>query len=215
MSRWERTIQPWRRDRTATLTTCGSAAKMPLVDKSTVSAILRPLWPVLRDKLASAGDLARLLEPPMRLERFGMDARLVGRTEPLMELLYSRWWRVAVAGAGSFGSNHLRVLRELESASAGVALVAAVEPNSARAAETAAQYNIPVFPTVEKLLAADLKLDASSVAVPTVHHHAVASELLDAGLDLLVEKPLAAQLTEADDLISRADRNLANARATL
>jgi len=63
-----------------------------------VSAILRPLWPVLRDKLASAGDLARLLEPPMRLERFGMDARLVGRTEPLMELLYSRWWRVAVAG---------------------------------------------------------------------------------------------------------------------
>ena len=113
---------------------------------------------------------------------------------------------VAVAGAGSFGSNHLRVLRELESASAGVALVAAVEPNSARAAETAAQYNIPVFPTVEKLLASDLKLDAASVAVPTVHHHSVASELLDAGIDLLVEKPLAATLAEANDLVARAER---------
>jgi predicted dehydrogenase len=54
------------------------------------------------------------------------------------------------------------------------------------------------------LLAADLHLDAATVAVPTVHHHAVASVLLDAGLDLLVEKPLAASLSEADDLIARA-----------
>ena len=114
--------------------------------------------------------------------------------------------RVAVAGAGSFGRNHLRVLRELEQAGQGVALVAALEPDPGRAAETAAQYNIPVFPSAEKLLAANLKLDAASVAVPTVHHHAVAAELLDAGLDLLVEKPLAATLAEADDLIARAER---------
>jgi len=119
--------------------------------------------------------------------------------------------RVAVAGAGAFGRNHLRVYRELETAGAdaagvGVALVAAVEPNSVRAAETAAKYEIPVFATVEELLRADLKLDAATVAVPTVHHHAVASALLDAGLDLLVEKPLAARLDEADDLIARADK---------
>jgi predicted dehydrogenase len=112
--------------------------------------------------------------------------------------------RVAVAGAGAFGRNHLRVYRELETAGLGVALVAAVEPDSARADETAAKYAIPVFDTVDKLLAADLKLDAATVAVPTVHHHAVASVLLDAGLDLLVEKPLAASLAEADDLIARA-----------
>jgi predicted dehydrogenase len=56
------------------------------------------------------------------------------------------------------------------------------------------------------LLAADLKLDAATVAVPTVHHHAVASALLDAGLDLLVEKPLAASLSQADDLIARAQK---------
>jgi predicted dehydrogenase len=114
--------------------------------------------------------------------------------------------RIAVAGAGAFGKNHLRVYRELEAADLGVALVAAVEPDSARAAETASRYAIPVFANAGELLAADLKLDAATVAVPTVHHHAVASELLDAGLDLLVEKPLAASLTEADDLIARAER---------
>jgi predicted dehydrogenase len=85
-----------------------------------------------------------------------------------------------------------------------VALVAAVEPDAARAAEAAAHYAIPVFSTVDELLAADLKLNAATVAVPTVHHHEVSSALLDAGLDLLVEKPLAASLAEADDLIARA-----------
>jgi predicted dehydrogenase len=114
--------------------------------------------------------------------------------------------RVAVAGAGAFGRNHLRVYRELEDTGLGVALVAAVEPDAARAADTAAKYGIPVFPSVEELLSADLKLDAATVAVPTVHHHAVASVLLDAGLDLLVEKPLAASLAEADDLIERAEK---------
>ncbi len=88
-----------------------------------------------------------------------------------------------------------------------MALVAAVEPDAARAADAAAKYAIPVFATVDELLAADLHLDAASVAVPTVHHHAVASALLDAGLDLLVEKPLAASLAEADDLIQRAEKD--------
>jgi len=111
-----------------------------------------------------------------------------------------------VAGAGAFGRNHLRVLREIESAGHGAALVAAVEPDPTRAAEASGQYGIPVFSSIPELLAAGLKLDAAVVAVPTVHHHAVASELLDAGLHLLVEKPLAANLAEADDLIARAKR---------
>jgi predicted dehydrogenase len=114
--------------------------------------------------------------------------------------------RVAVAGAGAFGRNHLRVYRELEAAGEGVALVAVVEPDAARAADTAAKFAIPVFPSVDALLSADLKLNAASVAVPTVHHHAVAAPLLDAGLDLLVEKPLAASLAEADDMIGRAEK---------
>jgi predicted dehydrogenase len=99
------------------------------------------------------------------------------------------------------------VYRELEDTGAGVALVAAVEPDAARGAESAAKYGISVFPTVEKLLAADLKLDAASVAVPTMHHCAVASELLAAGLDLLIEKPLASSLAQADELIAQAEKN--------
>jgi len=84
--------------------------------------------------------------------------------------------------------------------------VAAVDPDPARAAETAEKYTIPVFPSVGALLAADLHLNAATVAVPTIHHHAVASPLLDAGIDLLVEKPLAATLPEADDLVARAEK---------
>ncbi len=114
---------------------------------------------------------------------------------------------MAVAGAGAFGRNHLRVLRELETAGLGVALAAAVEPDPARAAEAAAQYRVPVYSSIDELLAAGLELHAASVAVPTVEHHAVASALLDAGLDLLVEKPLAANLAEADDLIEKAEKH--------
>ena len=96
--------------------------------------------------------------------------------------------------------------RELEEAGQRVVLVAAVEPDAARARLAAEKYSIPVFSNADELLTADLKLDAATVAVPTVHHHAVASALLDAGLDVLVEKPLAASLEEADDLCARAER---------
>ncbi|MGH9590935.1 MAG: Gfo/Idh/MocA family protein, partial [Terracidiphilus sp.] len=112
---------------------------------------------------------------------------------------------MAVAGAGAFGRNHLRVLHELEAAGAGVKLAAVVEPDAARAAE-AAKYGSPVFSSIEELLAAGEPLDAAIVAVPTVKHHVVAGALLDAGLDVLVEKPLAANLDQADDLVARAER---------
>jgi predicted dehydrogenase len=113
--------------------------------------------------------------------------------------------RVAVAGTGAFGRNHLRVYREL--AEQGVTLAAAVEPDAARAAEVEEQYGIPVFASVGAALGADLRLDAASVAVPTVHHAAVAGELLEAGVDCLVEKPIAGTLEEADELIAAAAKH--------
>jgi predicted dehydrogenase len=115
--------------------------------------------------------------------------------------------RVAVAGAGTFGQNHLRVVRELEAEDLGAALVAAIEPDPVRAHQVEAQYGIPVYSSVGELLRAGLRADAACVAVPTVHHHSVASELLDAGVDLLVEKPLAATLSEADELIRMEETN--------
>ena len=111
--------------------------------------------------------------------------------------------RAAVAGTGAFGRNHLRVYREL----AGVELVAAIEPDAARAAAVADEYGIQVFRSIEDALRADLRLDACSVCVPTVAHAAVAGELLTNGVDCLVEKPIAASLEEADTLIALAERH--------
>jgi predicted dehydrogenase len=99
------------------------------------------------------------------------------------------------------------VYRELESAGAGVVLTAAVDPHPGRAGEAAASYGIPVFSSVEEILAAGLKLDAVSVAVPTLQHHAVTAQFLEAGIDVLLEKPIAASLDEADDLIRRAGQH--------
>jgi len=124
---------------------------------------------------------------------------------PDLTSITRRELRVAVAGTGAFGRNHLRVYQEM--AAEGVRLVAAIEPDDGRAAEVAEQYEIPVFASVEDALAADLKLDAASVAVPTVHHRAVAGELLAGGGDCLVEKPLAGALGEADELIALSEKH--------
>ena len=86
-------------------------------------------------------------------------------------------------------------------------LAAAVEPDGERAAAAARQYGIPVFSTIDAALAADLALAAAVVAVPTVHHCAVAGQLLSAGIDCLVEKPLTPSLAEADELIALAERH--------
>ncbi|HME58516.1 MAG TPA: Gfo/Idh/MocA family oxidoreductase, partial [Terracidiphilus sp.] len=72
--------------------------------------------------------------------------------------------RVAVAGAGAFGKNHLRVLRELEAAGGDVTLIAAVEPSAERADEVVEQYGIPVFSSVSELLKTGIKMDAAFVA---------------------------------------------------
>lgn len=120
----------------------------------------------------------------------------------------------AVVGAGAFGSNHLRVIQQLSLSGSNdtghlVRLAAIVESDSARAAAlTATLPHVPVFPTLDACLAArsagQLHIDAASVCVPTSGHAAVADALLRAGIDVLVEKPIAASLLEADALIATA-----------
>jgi predicted dehydrogenase len=109
--------------------------------------------------------------------------------------------RVAVVGAGAFGRNHLRVYRELEDAGVAVKLAAVIDPDAGARDAAAAKYGIAGFATIEECLAAPGGLDAASVCVPTVHHAACAAKLLAAGVDLLIEKPLAASLAEADELV--------------
>ncbi len=115
--------------------------------------------------------------------------------------------QVAVVGAGAFGRNHLRVYRELETSGQPVALVAVVDQDPEIRAKAAETYNTPAFASVEDLLAANLPVDAASVCVPTIHHAAAAQPLLAAGIDLLIEKPFAATLEEADALIQLAARH--------
>jgi predicted dehydrogenase len=109
--------------------------------------------------------------------------------------------RVAVVGAGAFGRNHLRVYRELERAGEAVQLAAVVDSNPVVAASAAQEFSIPVFETIEACLAGVGPLDAASVCVPTAHHASTAAPLLAAGVDLLIEKPLAASLVDADRIL--------------
>jgi predicted dehydrogenase len=115
--------------------------------------------------------------------------------------------RVAVIGAGAFGRNHLRVYRELELAHPDlVQLAALVEPDPTRRDHFASLYNIPAFASVEDLRQ-KLSPHAASVCVPTTHHAAVAFELLYNGLDVLIEKPFATTLAEADQVMLAARVN--------
>ena len=112
-----------------------------------------------------------------------------------------------MVGAGAFGRNHLRVYRELEQAGEPVELAAVVDRDPAVAAEAAAKFGVPGFETIEACLAAVGPLDAASVCVPTVHHASAAEPLLAAGVDLLIEKPLAASLADADRILEMSRKH--------
>ena len=113
--------------------------------------------------------------------------------------------RVGVVGAGAFGRNHARVYRELQADSAlNVEFVGVVDSDKARGNAVAQEFATRSFNSVGDLVG--VGVDAVSVAVPTVAHLTVASELMQAGVDVLIEKPLASTLAEADELRSIAAR---------
>ena len=114
--------------------------------------------------------------------------------------------RVAVVGAGAFGRNHLRVYRELELAGFAVEIVAVVDRDADTRDSAAVKYGVQGFATIEECLAGlgVGGLDAASVCVPTVDHANCAAVLLAAGVDLLIEKPLAASLADADEIVRLA-----------
>jgi predicted dehydrogenase len=118
---------------------------------------------------------------------------------------------VAVCGAGAFGRNHLRIYRDLALRGQSVKLAAIVEPDTARAAELRKEWQVSVYPSVEACLEArargEVQIDAASVCVPTSAHHAVAVPLLAAGIDLLIEKPIAATIAQAADLVALAQQH--------
>jgi len=106
-----------------------------------------------------------------------------------------------VVGVGVFGRNHARVYHELEQQGEAVRLVGVVDPNLDRADAVAREFGCRAFGSVEQMLTTHSEVRAASVAAPTVHHLEVARALMEAGIDVLIEKPLAASLAEADELV--------------
>jgi len=107
---------------------------------------------------------------------------------------------VAVVGVGVFGRNHARVYQELEQQGAAVRLAGVVDPDIDRADAVAREFGCRAFGSVEQMLTTHSEIRAASVAAPTVHHLAVARSLMQAGIDVLIEKPLAASLDQAREL---------------
>ncbi len=107
--------------------------------------------------------------------------------------------RTAVVGAGAFGRNHLRLLKE----SAAAELVAVVDADGERAHAAAVEFGCRALDRLEELAGI---ADAAVVAVPTRSHAQVGCALLEAGLNVLVEKPIAADAASAQRLVEAARR---------
>lgn len=105
--------------------------------------------------------------------------------------------KLAVVGSGAFGRNHVRVLSRLP----GVELVAVIDSDLARAQQLVTEHGSQAFASLDAIPACD----AAIVATPTITHEEVASRLLSKGIDVLVEKPIAASAEAGERLARLAD----------
>lgn len=103
----------------------------------------------------------------------------------------------AVVGTGHLGRHHVRILAGME----GVRCLGAFDTDRERLAEITAEHGVPALESME----AAGEAEAVVVATPTVSHRAVAGALLAAGCHVLVEKPIAASVEEADELVALAE----------
>ena len=108
--------------------------------------------------------------------------------------------RVAVIGAGAFGRHHVRAIKQLQQSD----LVAIVDLDRDRAQQLANEYGSRAFGTSEEVLP---EIDAAILATPTVTHEEIATKLLHAGVDVLVEKPIADSSAAGERLAHLAEQN--------
>jgi predicted dehydrogenase len=108
--------------------------------------------------------------------------------------------RLAVIGAGQFGRNHCRAVHESTRAQ----LCAVVDSDAERAGEVAARYGAEALTDAGQLAG---KVDAAIVAAPTSVHEEIGCMLAEAGIDILVEKPITPDLASAGRLIETAERH--------
>ncbi len=107
--------------------------------------------------------------------------------------------RIGVIGAGALGFHHTRILRDVP----GAQLVGFHDARADRAATVSAELGVPAFQSLDALLD---EVQAVSVVVPTPYHFKVAAPALERGLHVLIEKPIATTLDEADALLAIARR---------
>jgi len=106
--------------------------------------------------------------------------------------------RIGVVGVGHLGYHHARTYAGLEN----VELVGVVDVDRARAEKAGSDFNVGVCGSIGELVARGV--GAVSVAVPTTQHHGVVMELLELGVDVLVEKPISATVAEAREMVDGA-----------
>ena len=104
-----------------------------------------------------------------------------------------------MVGAGSFGRNHLRVIHQSEHAE----LAGVLDTNAERAAEAASTQSCPVLGSLDELAR---QADAAVVATPTQTHAEIGRQLMELGVDVLIEKPIAQTTDEARMLVETAAR---------
>lgn len=102
-------------------------------------------------------------------------------------------------GVGSLGQHHARILSDLH----GVELVGVIDPDSNRAREIADKYGTRALSADSDLT----DLDGVVISAPTRLHRELAVPLLEAGVGVLCEKPLATSLSECDDILAARDRS--------
>ncbi len=107
--------------------------------------------------------------------------------------------KVGVIGTGYLGRHHARIYSEIK----GAELVALIDADLEKAKKLADEYNCKAYSDYRDIID---KLDAVSIVTPTIYHHKIALDCLKAGKDLLVEKPITATVSEADDLIDEAGK---------
>lgn len=107
-------------------------------------------------------------------------------------------FRAVVIGVGHLGQHHARILSALDD----VDLVGVVDVDRERARRISSEYGTEIIEDVRSVLT---RVDGVVVAVPTQEHLSVAAPLLEAGVSVLVEKPMATSSTEADVLVRSAE----------
>lgn len=107
--------------------------------------------------------------------------------------------RSAVIGVGAMGIHHARVYNELD----GVELVAVADADARRAEAAGRRFKVPFYTDYLQMLDRE-KPDLVSIVVPTSLHHRVSLETMARGIHLLVEKPIASSIGEAEEMVRRA-----------